>query len=124
VVPDQVFVTVKTFAGLLTRGICDKRTGLSFTVAAGTRQGNHSRVRVLRGPRSHFTVTGSRLPPNLEDQVLVFISPSHWGHFPSPLTARRVTVEVFDPASTRGSTRTKSHIATDGQSVSQSKWGS
>jgi hypothetical protein len=48
--------------------------------------------------------------PNLEDQVPVFISPRtwwpsytprHWVPFPSPPTTRRVTVEVFEPASTR-----------------------
>jgi hypothetical protein len=40
--------------------------GLSFKIAAGPRQRSHSRVRV--------TISDSR-PPNLEDQVPVFISP-------------------------------------------------
>jgi hypothetical protein len=50
--------------------------------------------------------------PNLEGQVPEFISPrtwwprytpGHWVPFPSPLTTRRATVEVFYPASTRES---------------------
>jgi hypothetical protein len=55
--------------------------GLSFTVADGTRQRSYSRV-----PRDswYFTVSDSRLP------------------FSSPPTTRRATVEVFEPASTRG----------------------
>jgi hypothetical protein len=48
--------------------------------------------------------------PNLEGQVPVVISPrnrvaqiypAHWVPFPSPLTTRRATKEVFYPASTR-----------------------
>jgi hypothetical protein len=55
--------------------------GLSFTTAAGARQRSHSRVPWDSWP--YFTVSDSRLP------------------FSSPPTTRRVTVEVFDPASTR-----------------------
>jgi hypothetical protein len=44
---DQIFVTVKTVAGLFMWGaLSDERTGLSFTTAAGPRQRSHSRVRV------------------------------------------------------------------------------
>jgi hypothetical protein len=64
--------------------LSDERTGLSFTTAAGTRQRSHSRVRVPWDSGPYFTVSDSRLP------------------FSSPPTTRRVTVEVFDPASTRG----------------------
>jgi hypothetical protein len=56
----------------------DKRTGLSFTNAAGPRQRCHSRVRVPWDSRPD-----SRLP------------------FSSPPTTRTATVEVLDPASTR-----------------------
>jgi hypothetical protein len=63
--------------------LSDERTGLSFTIAAGLRQSSHSRVRVPWGSRPYFSVSNSRLP------------------FLSPLTTRRATVEVFDPASTR-----------------------
>jgi hypothetical protein len=62
--------------------LSDGRTGLSFTTAAGPRQCSHSRVRVPLDSRPHFTVSDSRRP------------------FSSPLTTRRATVEVFDPAST------------------------
>jgi hypothetical protein len=47
------------------------------------RQRRHSRVRVPRDSRSYFTVSDSRLPFSLLP------------------TTRRITVEVFDPASTR-----------------------
>jgi hypothetical protein len=71
-------------AGLLMWGaLSDERTGLSFTIAAGARQHSHSRVRVPWDSRPYFTVSNSKLP------------------FSSPPTARRATVEVFDPASTR-----------------------
>jgi hypothetical protein len=59
-----------------------------------------SRVRVPWNSRQYFTVSDSRLP---------FLSPS---------TTRRVTVEVFDPASTQEWTvKSKSHC--DWRSVSQ-----
>jgi hypothetical protein len=74
-----------TVAGLLKRGaLSDERSGLSFTIAAGPYQRSHSRVRVPWDSRPYFTVSDSRPP------------------FSSPLTTRRATVEVFDPASTRG----------------------
>jgi hypothetical protein len=73
-----------TVAGLLTWGVLsDKRTGLSFTLAAGPRQRNQSRVRVPWDSRPYITVSDLRLS------------------FSSPPTTRRVTVEVFEPASTR-----------------------
>jgi hypothetical protein len=75
-----------TVAGLLMRGsLSDERTGLSFTIAAGPRQCSDSRVPVPWDSRPYFTVSDSILP------------------FSSPPTTRRVTVEVFDPASTRES---------------------
>jgi hypothetical protein len=63
--------------------LSDERTGLSFTVPADARQRSHSRVRVPWDSRPYLTVSNSRLP------------------FSSPLTNRRVTVEVFDPTSIR-----------------------
>jgi hypothetical protein len=63
--------------------LSDKRTGLSFVYAAGPCQRSLSRVQVLSDSRPYFTVSDLRLP------------------FPSPATTRTVTVEVFDPASTR-----------------------
>jgi hypothetical protein len=63
--------------------LSDERMGLSFTIAAGARQRSHSRVRLPWG--SYFTVSDPTLP------------------FSSLPTSHRVTVEVFDPASTRES---------------------
>jgi hypothetical protein len=63
--------------------LSDERSGLSFGCAAGPCQRSLSRVRVPWDLRPYFTVSDLRLP------------------FSSPPTTRRVTVEVFDPASTR-----------------------
>jgi hypothetical protein len=80
---DQIFYC-QTVAGLLMwDALSDERTGLSFTIAAGPSQRNHSRVRVPWDSRPYFAISDSRLP------------------FSSPPTTRRATVEVFDPASTR-----------------------
>jgi hypothetical protein len=73
---DRIFITCVTVTVLFLWGaLSDERNGLSFVCAAGTCQRSLSRVRVPRD---------LRLP------------------FSSPPTTRRVTVEVFDPASTRG----------------------
>jgi hypothetical protein len=63
--------------------LSDERTGLSFVYAAGPCQRSLSRVRVPWDSRPYLTVTDMRLPLS------------------TPPTTRRVTVEVFDPASTR-----------------------
>jgi hypothetical protein len=74
----------RTVASLLIWGaLSDERTGLSFTIAAGSSQRSHSRVRAPWDSRPYFTVSDLRLP------------------FSSPPTTRRVTVELFDPAFTR-----------------------
>jgi hypothetical protein len=71
-------------AGLLVWGaLSDERMGLPFAIATGSRQRSHFRVRVPYDSWPYFTVSDWRLP------------------FSSPPTTRRVTVEVFDPASTR-----------------------
>jgi hypothetical protein len=63
--------------------LSEESPGLSFVNPAGPRQRSLSRVRVPWISRPHFIVSVLRLP------------------FSSPPTTRRVTVEVFDPASTR-----------------------
>jgi hypothetical protein len=79
--PDLYFC--QTVAGLLLWGVLsDERAGLTFTIVAGPRQRSHSRVRVPLDSRLSFTVSHSRHPIS------------------SPSTTRRVTVEVFDAAST------------------------
>jgi hypothetical protein len=62
--------------------LSDERTGLSFVCAAGPCQRSLSRVIVPWDLRPYFAVSDLRPP------------------FSSPPTTRRVTVEVFDPAST------------------------
>jgi hypothetical protein len=75
---DQIFITVWQLRSFLWGALSDNRTGLSFVYAAGLCQRSLSRVRV-----PYFTVSDFRLP------------------FSSPPTTRRITVEVFDPASIR-----------------------
>jgi hypothetical protein len=87
----------------LTRGC------LSFIIASGPLQRSHSQVRVPRG-HDHILLSQTPDSPNLEGQVLVFIShrnrvaqlyPQALGSLSVASSARRATVEVIDPASTR-----------------------
>jgi hypothetical protein len=81
---DQIFITFVTVTVLFLWGaFSDERSGLSFLCAAGPCQRSRPRVRVPWDLKPYFTVSDSRLP------------------FSSPPTTRSVTVEVFDPASTR-----------------------
>jgi hypothetical protein len=81
---DQIFITCVTVTVLFLWGaLSDERTGLSFIYSSGPCQRNLSLVRVPWDSRPYFTVSDLSLP------------------FLSPPTTRRVTVEVFDPASTR-----------------------
>jgi hypothetical protein len=68
---------------LIWGALSDERAGLSFAIASGPSHHSQSRVQVPWDSRPYFTLSDLRL----------LIS--------SPLTTRRVTVEVFDPASTR-----------------------
>jgi hypothetical protein len=90
---DQIFIAVRnteygirlTVTFLIPWGaLSDERTGLSFLCAAGPCQRSLSRALVPWDLRPYFTVSDLRLP------------------FSSSPTTRRVTVEVFDPASTWG----------------------
>jgi hypothetical protein len=57
------FYYCQTIAGLLMWGaLSDERTGLPFTIAAGSRQRSYSWVRVSRDSWPYFTVSDSRLP--------------------------------------------------------------
>jgi hypothetical protein len=80
---DKIFICQTVEGLLMWAALSDERTDLSFTIAADPRQGTHSRVQVPWISRPYFTDSDSRLP------------------FSSPPTTRRVTVEVFDPFSTR-----------------------
>jgi hypothetical protein len=80
------FYYCQTVVGLFMWGaLSDERMDLSFTIPPGPRQRSYFRVRVPRDSWPYFTVSDSRLP------------------FSSPPTTRRVTVEVFNLASTRES---------------------
>jgi hypothetical protein len=86
--------------------LSDERIDVLFTIAPGSLQSSHFQVRVPRDSWPYFKISDSRHP------------------FPSPPTTPSVTVEIFNPTSTRDSqpcpSPSPSHIATDGQSVSQS----
>jgi hypothetical protein len=103
---DQLSISVLNLRFCFLRGaLSDERTGLSFVYAAGPCQRSLPRVRVPWHSGPYFTVSNLRLP------------------FSSPPTTRRVTVEVFDPASTRlppSNIESESYVTTDGQSASLS----
>jgi hypothetical protein len=75
--------------------LCDERTDLSFTTAAGPRQYSQSRVRVPRDSRSYFTVSESRLPqpegpgPSTPGREWLRYIPRHRVRVSSPSTTRR-----------------------------------
>jgi hypothetical protein len=58
---DQICVTVRQLRVVDVRRPPWRRTGLSFTVAAGPRQHSHSHVWVQRDSWPYFTVSDSRL---------------------------------------------------------------
>jgi hypothetical protein len=109
-------------------------TDLSFTIAAGPRQRSHFRVRVPRDSWPYFTLSDTRLsqPGGLgrvfifpKNKVAQLYIPRHWVLFSSLPTTRRATVDVFEPASTRGYDDIKSksrlrYVTTDGQLASVS----
>jgi hypothetical protein len=82
--------------------LSDEMTGLSLKIESGL-----ASTVILGDPRPYFTVSDLRLPNSL------------------PPTTRRVTVEVFDLASTRGplnypESKSESYVTNDGQSASLS----
>jgi hypothetical protein len=72
-----------SYGRVLWGALSDERTGLCFVHAAGPCQCSLSRVRVPWDWRPYFTVLDLKFP------------------FSSPPTSRRITVEIFYPASTR-----------------------
>jgi hypothetical protein len=79
----RYLLLLDSYGLVLWNTLSDERTGLLFVYAAGPCQRSVSRVRVHWYSRPYFTVSDLRLP------------------FSSSPTTRRVTVEVFDPASLR-----------------------
>jgi hypothetical protein len=80
--PADIYYSLTVTALFLSGALSDERMDLSFLYAAGPCQRSLSRVRVPSCSRPYFTLSQLRLP------------------FSSPPKTRRVTVEVFDPAST------------------------
>jgi hypothetical protein len=80
--PPDICCSLTVTVLFLWGALSDERTGLSFLYAAGLCQPSLSRVRVPWDSWPYFIVLDLRLP------------------FSSPPTTRRVTVEVFEPAST------------------------
>jgi hypothetical protein len=80
---DQIFINFTPTVLFLWDALSDERTCLSFVYAAGPCQRSLSGVRAPWDSRPYFIVSDMRLP------------------FSSPPTTCKVTVEVFDPASTR-----------------------
>jgi hypothetical protein len=80
---DYIFIVLTITVLFLWDALSDERSGLHFVYAAGPCQRSLSRVRVPWYWQPYFTVSDSRLP------------------FLSPPTTHRLTVEAFDPASTR-----------------------
>jgi hypothetical protein len=81
--------------------LSDERTDLSFTISADPRQRSHSWITVPWDSRPYFTVSDSRHP------------------FSSPHTTSRVTVEVFDHASSRVVFISKSQSESESESGSE-----
>jgi hypothetical protein len=110
---DQIFITVRQLRvcwygvlSLARERVC--RLQLLLALASAVILGSES-----RRTRDHILLSQIRDYPNMEGQVPVFISPRnrvaqlysrHWVPFSSPPTTSRATVDVFESASTRGST--------------------
>jgi hypothetical protein len=88
----------------MTGWVCRLQLLLALVSAVILRSESH-------GTHDHILLSQIRDSPNLEGEVPVFISPRNrvaqlylqvWVPFSSPPTTRRDTIEVFEPASTRG----------------------
>jgi hypothetical protein len=90
--------------------LLDERVDLLSTIAAGPRQRSYFGSE-SRGTRDHILLSQIRDSHNLEVQIPLLIfpgtqlpsyTPRQWVPFPSPPSTRKATLEVFEPASTRG----------------------
>jgi hypothetical protein len=107
------FYYCQTVAVFLMLGVLsDERTGLSFTIAAGSRQRSHFCDLVPRDSVLYFIVSDSRFPQP-GGPVPRIHRPGTWWHwvpFSSPPTTRMATMQVYEAASARaGSTRKHRH---------------
>jgi hypothetical protein len=115
--------------------LSDARTGLSFTIAAGSRQGSHSRPE-SRGTHDQILSSQIRDFPNLKYQIPVFMSPRDRVTQLYPQSPGSLFVVSYDSQDYGGGIRPRlhasflhptkltywlqSHVKTDGQSASQS----
>jgi hypothetical protein len=112
------FYYCQSVAGLLMWVSPSDRTVLPFTIAAGPRQRSHFWVRVPRDSWSYVTLWYSRRPQPGGPGPRIYIPQEQGGPVISPdtgfpfHTARRATVEVFEPASMRGSTHSPNYWQT------------
>jgi hypothetical protein len=107
---DQILITVRQLRVCRCGAPSLMRTGLSFKISAGPRQRSHFWVRVPQD--SYFAVSDSWLPQPGGSGLRIYIPPGwpsytlrHWVPFSSPPATLRATVEVFEPASTRGNSQ-------------------
>jgi hypothetical protein len=105
--PDSYYC--QSVAGFLKWGaLCDERTGLSFTTAAGPRQRSHSRVRVYNccwpSPAQSF----SRPSPVGLANIFYCLRLEDF-----PIFVASEDSHVFDPASTRDTELAKSKLLYD-----------
>jgi hypothetical protein len=89
--------------------LSDERTSLPYTVSAGSRQRNHSRVRVPGDSWPYFSVSDSRLPPPGGPGPRIYI-PREQGDSVLPqalgsLFVASYDVNIFEPAPMQGRLR-------------------
>jgi hypothetical protein len=113
---DQIFITVREFRvcwceslSLTRERVC--RLQLLLVLTSAVILGSES-----RGTRDNILLSQIRDSPNwrARSQYLYppgtgwpSYTPRHWVPFPSPLTTRKATVEIFEPASTRSNARVR-----------------
>jgi hypothetical protein len=81
--PDSYYC--QTVSGLLLWGtLFEKRTGLQFTIADGTRQRSHSWARVPRESRPYFSVSDLKFLKPIGPGSPIYIFPEQGGLFIPP----------------------------------------
>jgi hypothetical protein len=111
--PRSHFCYCQKVAGLLIWFVLsDERTGLSFTISAGSRQRSHSLVLV---PRTRDTILLPHIRdfPDLEDLVPVFVLPRNRVAQFYPQALGSLFVASYDSQGCGGGIRTRIHTGTD-----------
>jgi hypothetical protein len=107
---DQIFITVRQLRGCNVGRSLWRRTGLPFTIAAGSRQRTHSWDQVQRDSWPYFTVSDSRLPQHGGPGPRIFI-PRNWVTQLYPQILGSLFVAVFDSQGYGGGIRTRLHVS-------------